>query len=53
MNEQTRISLERAAELKSKIDDYIQARKTINRGLEKEEEINNRCRYFIKNYNSN
>ena len=36
MNEQTRISLERAAELKSKIDDYIQARKTINRGLEME-----------------
>lgn len=42
MNEQTRISLERATELKSKIDDYIQARKTINRGLEKEEEINKR-----------
>ncbi len=35
MNEQTRISLERAAELKSKIDDYIQARKRLTEVLKR------------------
>ncbi len=40
--ESRRISIERANELKSKIDDYREAKKHIFTGIEKKEEINNR-----------
>lgn len=48
MNEQTRISLERAAQLKSRIEDYIQVRSKIPKGLEKEEEINERKQKILQ-----
>ncbi|WP_330369397.1 glutamate 2,3-aminomutase [Metaclostridioides mangenotii] len=47
MNEETRISLERAETLKHKIDDYMLARKSISRGLEKKEEIQGRKRKIL------
>ena len=48
MNEQTRISLERAAQLKSRIEDYIQVRSKTPKGLEKEEEINERKQKILQ-----
>ena len=42
MTESTKISLERALELKSRIQDYTDIKKSIPKGIEKEEEINNR-----------
>jgi glutamate 2,3-aminomutase len=47
MNEENRISLERAETLKHKIDDYMFARKLISRGLEKKEEIQGRKRKIL------
>ncbi|WP_195251502.1 glutamate 2,3-aminomutase [Romboutsia sp. 1001713B170207_170306_H8] len=47
MNESTRISLERASELKSRIEDYIQIRKQIPNGLELEEEIDKRKKHIL------
>lgn len=40
--EATKISLERASELKSKIQDYTDIKNTIPKGIDKEEEINQR-----------
>ncbi|MGL5346187.1 MAG: glutamate 2,3-aminomutase [Peptostreptococcaceae bacterium] len=42
MTESTKISLERALELKSRIQDYTDIKKSIPKGIEKEEEINRR-----------
>jgi len=36
MNEQTKISLERAAQLKSRIEGYINIKDSIPKGIEKE-----------------
>lgn len=47
MNESTRISLERASELKSRIEDYIEIRKQIPNGLELEEEIDKRKKHIL------
>ena len=44
MNEQTKISLERATQLKSRIEDYINIKDSIPKGIEKE-------KYFTKNGN--
>lgn len=42
MTESTRISLERASELKSRIQDYTDIKNSIPKGVEKEDEINER-----------
>ena len=47
MNEETRISLERADILKHKIDDYMFARKSISRGLELEDVIQGRKKKIL------
>ncbi|MBS5788421.1 MAG: glutamate 2,3-aminomutase [Clostridioides difficile] len=47
MNEETRISLERADVLKHKIDDYMLARKSISRGLELEDVIQGRKKKIL------
>lgn len=47
MNEETRISLERADVLKHKIDDYMLARKSISRGLELEDVIQRRKKKIL------
>ena len=46
------ISLERAVELKSKINDYLEARKSIPKGLEQEEEIVKRQEAIMKKMNA-
>lgn len=47
MNEETRVSLERADVLKHKIDDYMLARKSISRGLELEDVIQGRKKKIL------
>jgi lysine 2,3-aminomutase len=47
MNEQTKISLERAAQLKSRIEDYINIKDSIPKGIEKENEINKRKQHIL------
>ncbi|MGL5693087.1 MAG: glutamate 2,3-aminomutase [Peptostreptococcaceae bacterium] len=47
MNESTKISLERASELKSRIEDYVQIRKNISKGLEKQEELEKRKKHIL------
>ncbi|MGL5328473.1 MAG: lysine 2,3-aminomutase, partial [Peptostreptococcaceae bacterium] len=47
MNESTKISLERASELKSRIEDYVEIRKSIPKGLEKKEEIKKRKEHIL------
>jgi len=47
MNEETRVSLERADILKHKIDDYMLARKSISRGLELEDVIQGRKKKIL------
>lgn len=42
MDEKNRVSLERAKELKSRIEDYIKIKDSIPKGLEQEEQINKR-----------
>ncbi|RDY26928.1 glutamate 2,3-aminomutase [Romboutsia weinsteinii] len=42
VSEQTKISLQRAEELKSRIEDYIQIKPSIPKGIERKEEINAR-----------
>lgn len=42
MDEKNRVSLERAKELKSRIEDYIKIKDSILKGLEQEEQINKR-----------
>lgn len=42
MDEKNRVSLERAKELKSRIEDYIKIKDSIPKGLEEEEQINKR-----------
>lgn len=48
IDEKRRISLERAAELKSRIDDYLEARERIPKGLEMEEELNKAKERILK-----
>ncbi|MEF9992369.1 MAG: glutamate 2,3-aminomutase [Romboutsia sp.] len=48
MNEQTRISLERAAQLKSRIEDYTRIRESIPKGLEQESEKNKRKKLILE-----
>ena len=47
MNESTKISLERASQLKSRIEDYIKIRKQIPKGLELENEISERKKLIL------
>src|SRR3712207_6290390 len=42
MDDKNRVSLERAKELKSRIEDYIKIKDSIPKGLEQEEQINKR-----------
>ncbi len=47
INEQTKISLERANELKSRIQDYMDVKGNIPKGLEKSKEIERRKQIMI------
>lgn len=48
MNESNKISLQRAKQLKSRIEDYLIIKDQIPKGLEKEEEINKRKEHILK-----
>ncbi|MEG1311862.1 MAG: glutamate 2,3-aminomutase [Romboutsia sp.] len=48
MNEQTRISLERASQLKSRIEDYISIKDGIPKGIENQNEIDNRKKMILE-----
>lgn len=48
MNEQTKISLERAAQLKSRIEDYISIKSSIPKGIEKKDEIESRKKRILE-----
>ncbi|MGX4600663.1 glutamate 2,3-aminomutase [Faecalimicrobium sp. JNUCC 81] len=48
MNEQTKISLERASQLKSRIEDYISIKSSIPKGIEKQEEIEGRKKKILE-----
>ncbi|MDQ0556959.1 glutamate 2,3-aminomutase [Paraclostridium ghonii] len=53
MNENNRISLERASELKSRIEDYIKIKDTIPTGLKNTSEIESRKRKILDLLNAN
>ncbi|WP_330362527.1 hypothetical protein [[Clostridium] dakarense] len=46
MNEETKISLERASQLKSRIEDYISIKSSIPKGIEKQKEIESRKKKY-------
>ena len=48
MDKSTKISLERASQLKSRIEDYVNIRKEIPKGLELKTEINSRKEHILK-----
>ncbi|MBC5995533.1 glutamate 2,3-aminomutase [Romboutsia ilealis] len=48
MDKSTKISLERASQLKSRIEDYVDIRKEIPKGLELKEEINSRKEHILR-----
>ena len=48
MDKSTQISLERASQLKSRIEDYVNIRKEIPKGLELKTEINSRKEHILK-----
>lgn len=52
MNEKNKISLERASELKSRIEDYIKIKDTIPTGIKNEESINYRKRKILEVLNA-
>lgn len=52
MNEKNKISLERASELKSRIEDYIKIKNTIPTGIQNEESIRNRKRKILEVLNA-
>lgn len=53
MNENNRISLERASELKSRIEDYIKIKDKIPTGLKNKSEIESRKRKILDTLNAN
>lgn len=52
MNDNNRISLERAEELKLRIEDYLKIKDSIPKGLEKSDEIEERKKHILKVLNA-
>jgi glutamate 2,3-aminomutase len=52
MDNKRKISLDRAKELKSRIDDYLKVRPSIPKGIEKDKEINERKRDILTFFNA-
>ena len=53
MKTKRQISLERAQELKTRIDDYLEAKKTIPKGLEQTDIIESRKKRILKIFGAN